>query len=189
MCVKYRWNAFQQQQRRICWSLCQYSVSLVFVMCIIALKSIGWVLIFKCSWFNNNNNKGINTPTMDNFSDDEESIQCMELLAGNYQLYMNWPANSSSASSTAGGGYDGGVAAGGVFHGEGCSASSNSSSVNAHVPINLFTRGGSISGIRGPPSLSPPPPVDVPPISNPLAGNRFWHTIKSRPLIKTAIVR
>lgn len=126
---------------------------------------------------------------MENLSDDEE-IQCMELLEGNYQLFMNWP-NSSSASSTAGGGgrMEGGAVGGeGPMYGEGCSASS-SSSVNANLAINLFPGG---IHLMGPPSLSPPPPApacDVLPISNPLAGNRFWHTIKSRPLIKTAIVR
>lgn len=126
---------------------------------------------------------------MENCSDDEE-IQCMELLEGNYQLFMNWPNSSSSAG---GGGRV--VGGGGVvrvesgLYGEGCSASSNSS-VTGNLPINLFGGSSNRSSMSPPPPAPyPPPPPPPPPISNPLAANPFWHSIKSRPLIKTAIVR
>lgn len=109
---------------------------------------------------------------MESLSDDEE-IQCMELLEANYQHLLHWAtatAGSSSSSSAAPVG----------LYGEGCSASS-SSSVNANLPSYLHSDDGAGT------SLSPPVPAM--PISNPLASNRFWNTIKSRPLIKTAIVR
>lgn len=111
---------------------------------------------------------------------DEEEIQCMDLLQGNYQLFMHWPSSLGGADGVAiGAGVGGGFNSGG----EGCSAST-SSSVTANLQMNLYS-GDSCGGGDGP-SSSPVPAMSI---NNPLAANRFWHTIKSRPLIKTAIVR
>lgn len=124
--------------------------------------------------------------TMDLCSDDEE-IQCMELLEGNYQLFMNWPTSSSSVGS--GAASDGLPRGPGVFPGttERYSASSSSSvNANSNLPMTLYSTGESfgedddVEGAASVPSMQ---------ISSQLAGHRFWHTIKSRPLIKTAIVR
>lgn len=116
-------------------------------------------------------------------SDDDE-IQCMDLLQGNYQLFMHWPTSMGGGADGVAG--VGGVGSGFQSGGEGCSASrSSSSSVTANLQMNLYS-GDSCGGDVDGPSTSPVPAM---PLNNPLAANRFWHTIKSRPLIKTAIVR
>lgn len=106
----------------------------------------------------------------------------MELLEGNYQqlLLMNWTTTPSSASSSTG------VAA----------AAFGGVSLGLRSGLTLHSAAGA--------SLSPPspaPPLAEPsvtfrgeegamkPVNSPLATNPFWHSIKSRPLIKTAIIR
>lgn len=148
-----------------------------------------WILGLPVRFTSLGRNTKIQTNSMELCSDDEE-IQCMELLEGNYQLFMNWPSSSASSSSAAvassaavgvAGGFNVGAFGGG---GECCSASS-SSSVNANLPgYHLYA-----NMVADSPPPPPAPLVDVVPLSSPLAGNRFWHTIKSRPLIKTAIIR
>ena len=119
---------------------------------------------------------------MEQCSEDEE-IQCMELLEGNYQqlLLMNWNSTPSSASSSTG---------------VGASATTGG--------VSLGLRGGMSWKSAAGASLSPPSPAPalgdpsaafrgeegaMKPVGSPLATNPFWHSIKSRPLIKTAVIR